>query len=116
MSTTGLWIRKLLSLTRAIVAFARSAFPSSRSGFRQAKCTKETTKEIHTLANDDSLPFALDDLESESHYHSRYRFDICPISLPSENTAAGSLIIPDPYETYLKSLPNGQNTGHANSR
>ena len=66
-----------------------------------------TVKEIHTLAEDDVLPFALDDIEPAE----------VPTSLPItmlmqsiQQPAAppsGSLIVPGSYETYLKLLPRG---------
>jgi hypothetical protein len=94
--------RELLSLSPEVRSQVREAVSAKRSA------PKEATKEIHTLANDDSLPFALDDLEPDptstattasTFVHSIYHQKVPP---------PGSLIIPDPYETYLKSLPNGQ--------
>jgi hypothetical protein len=57
-------------------------------------------KEIHTLAEDDNLLSALDDLVAENNYP--YSIFTNAILQP-----ATQLIIPDLYETYLKSLPNG---------
>jgi hypothetical protein len=71
-----------------------------------AKCNgpKEPAKEIHTLAEDDNLPVALDDLAMENNYpNSIFTNVVHQPAMPP----LGSLIIPDPYETYLKSLPNG---------
>src|SRR6202790_3869735 len=104
MSTTGLWIRKLLSLNASYCRFRPKCVPK----FAKRSAPKETTKEIHTLANDDSLPFALDDLESESITTVATASTFVQSVYHQKTPPPGSLIIPDPYETYLKSLPNGQ--------
>ena len=94
--------RELLSLSPEVRSQVREAVSAKRSA------PKETTKEIHTLANDDSLPFALDDLESESISTVATASTFVQSVYHQKTPPPGSLIIPDPYETYLKSLPNGQ--------
>jgi hypothetical protein len=104
MSMTGLWIRKLLSLNvsccrfrpRCVLKFAKW-FPPS--GVHQRKPQKRF---IH------SLPFALDDLESKSITTVVTASTFVQSVYHQKTLPPGSLIIPDPYKTYLKSLPNGQ--------
>ena len=90
--------RELLSLSPEVRSQVREATSAKRSA------PKEPAKEIHTLAEDDNLPVALDDLASDNNYpNSIFTNAIHQPDVPPP----GSLIIPDPYETYLKSLPNG---------
>ena len=90
--------RELLSLSPEVRSQVREATSAKRSA------PKEPVKEIHTLAEDDNLPSALDDLATENNYpNSIFTNAIHQPATPPP----GSLIIPDPYETYLKSLPNG---------
>jgi len=94
--------RELLSLSPEVRSQVREAVSAKRSA------PKEATKEIHTLANNDLLPFALDDLKSESTTTVATTLTFVPSVYHQKAPPPGSLIIPDPYETYLKSLPNGQ--------
>src|SRR6202790_1845530 len=98
--------RELLSLS-----------PEVRSQVREATSAKRTTnkddsKEIHTLTSDATLPFAIDDIDSESTQDTETNIESMSTFINSiGQTSApppGSLIIADPYETYLKSLPTGQ--------
>ena len=65
---------------------------------------KEPVKEIHTLAKDNNLPFTLDDLSSENNPTNLIFTNVIH---QSDSPLPGSLIVPDPYETYLKLLPDG---------
>ncbi len=94
--------RELLSLS-----------PEVRSQVREATSAKRTTtkegnaKEIHTYAEDDNLAAAIDDIEpGEPQYRLPTSTFINSI-YQSKTPPPGSLIIPDPYETYLKTLPIG---------
>src|SRR6202034_4146384 len=90
--------RELLSLSPEVRSQVREATSAKRSA------PKEPVKEIHTLAEADNLPSALDDLATENNYpNSIFTNAIHQPATPPP----GSLIIPDPYEMYLKSLPNG---------
>src|ERR1700720_494151 len=76
---------------------------------------KDGSKEIHTLSEDPILPFTIDNIDDgiasietvpqEPKATATFHFDTNrrSIALPP-----GSLIIPDPYEMYLRSLPEGQ--------
>jgi hypothetical protein len=90
--------RKLLSLSPEVCSQVREATLAKRSA------PKEPVKEIHTLAEDDNLPSALDDLAAENNYPNLIFTNA--IHQPA-TPPPGSLIIPDPYEMDLKSLPNG---------
>src|SRR5882762_7904418 len=94
--------RELLSLSPKVHSQFREAVSAKRSA------PKEATKEIHTLANDNSLPFALNDLEPDPTSTATAASTFVHLIYHQKVPPPGSLIIPDPYETYLKSLPNGQ--------
>jgi len=94
--------RELLSLS-----------PEVRSQVREATSAKRTTnkegnaKEIHTYADDQNLAAALDDIEpGEAQYRLPTATFINSIH-QTRTPPPGSIIIPDPYETYLKTLPIG---------
>ena len=65
---------------------------------------KEPAKEIHTLVKDEDLPFALDNPLLENNPPNSIFTNVIH---QSDSPLPGSLIVPDPYETYLKSLPDG---------
>jgi hypothetical protein len=94
--------RELLSLSPEVRTQVRDAISTKRIP------NKDETKEIHTLAEDDSLPYALDDLgpdeEDEPAPISTFIQSVKSLAPPPP----GALIVPDPYETYLNSLPHGQ--------
>jgi hypothetical protein len=94
--------RELLSLS-----------PEVRSQVREATSAKRTTtkegnaKEIHTYAEDDTLAEALDDIEpGDLQYQLPTAMFINAVHQP-QTPPPGSIIVPDPYELYLKSLPQG---------
>ena len=90
--------RELLSLSPEVRSQVREATSAKRNA------PKDPAKEIHTLAEDDNLPFALDDLATDNIYPN----SIFTNAVHQPDTPPpGSLIILDPYETYLKLLPNG---------
>jgi hypothetical protein len=94
--------RELLSLSPEVHSQVREA----TSARRTAATNKEPLKSINTLVNDDSISAALDDLEADEP-------DDAPTSMfinslhQTATPPPGSLIVPDPYETYLKLLPDG---------
>jgi hypothetical protein len=94
--------RELLSLS-----------PEVRSQVREATSAKRTTnkegnaKEIHTYAEDDSIAAALDDIEPGEPQYRLPTSTFMNFIHQSKTPPPGSLIIPDPYETYLKTLPIG---------
>jgi hypothetical protein len=93
--------RELLSLSPEVRSQIREAVSAKRN------ITKEPPKEIHTLAFDEVLPFALDDIEPPAQMAAQpIATFIQNIGQPTE-PPPGALVIPDPYETYLKSLPSG---------
>ena len=84
-----------------------------RSQVREATSAKRTqpkedgTKEIHTYAEDSLLAKAFDDLEpGDPEYQLPTATFINAIHQP-RIPPPGSFVVPDPYETYLKSLPQG---------
>ncbi|KIM72967.1 hypothetical protein PILCRDRAFT_15665 [Piloderma croceum F 1598] len=94
--------RELLSLS-----------PEVRSQVREATSAKRTTakegnaKEIHTYAEDSSLAEAFDDIDTTD---SQYQLPTATLfnSVHQPKTPPpGSIVVPDPYEIYLKSLPQG---------
>ena len=66
---------------------------------------KEAPKGINVLADDPALPMALDDINDDDDEPVAATFinSVMTVSQPPP----GLLIIPDPYETYLKTLPAG---------
>jgi hypothetical protein len=94
--------RELLSLS-----------PEVRSQVREATSAKRTannemnSKEIHTLAKDDNLAAALDDIEPGDIQYQLPTATFINSIRQTKSPPPGSLIIPDPYETYLKTLPIG---------
>jgi hypothetical protein len=95
--------RELLSLSPEVRSQVREAISAKRNA------AKETTKDVHALAQEDALAFALDDFDEDGA-------DVPNTSAIFTNAIQrqpvipppGALIIPDPYETYLKTLPHGQ--------
>ena len=93
--------RELLSLSPEVRSQVREAVSAKRNVANNA------VKEIHTLAEDDALPFALDDIEpAEAPASPPVAMLMQTIQQPVV-PPPGALIVPDPYETYLKSLPSG---------
>ena len=66
---------------------------------------KEAPKGINVLADDPALPMALNDINDDDDEPVAATFinSVMTVSQPPP----GLLIIPDPYETYLKKLPAG---------
>ena len=89
---------ELLSLSPEVCAQVREATSNKR-----VVPGKEASKGINVLANDLALPMALDDLNDDDDEPVAATFInlVMTVSQPPP----GSLIIPDPYETYLKTLP-----------
>ena len=92
---------ELLSLSPEVRAQVREATSNKR-----VVPGKEASKGINVLADDPALPMALDDLNDDDNEPVAATFinSVMTVSQPRP----GSLIIPDPYETYLKTLPAGQ--------
>ena len=70
-----------------------------------------TNKDINVLADDPELFPAFDDLNNDNNNNegpttSTFVNSIF-VSSASSAPPAGSLVIPDPYKTYLKTLPPG---------
>ena len=94
--------RELLSLS-----------PEVRSQVREATSAKRTqpkegnAKEIHTYAEDNTLAGAFDDIEPDDlQYPFPTATFINAVHQP-RTPPPGSIVIPDPYEIYVKSLPPG---------
>jgi heme oxygenase len=90
-----------------------SLLPEVHSQVCEAVSTKQTTpkeatQEIHTLTNDDSLPFTLNDLKSKLTNTATTTLTFMQSVYHQKVPPPPGSLIPDPYETYLKSLPNGQ--------
>ena len=92
--------RELLSLSPEVRAQVREATSNKR-----VVPGKEASKGINVLADDPALPMALDDLNDDDDEPVAATFinSVMTVSQPPP----GSLIIPDPYKTYLKMLPAG---------
>jgi hypothetical protein len=90
--------RELLSLSPEVRAQVRDATSN-----RRIPPSKEAPKGINVLANDPALPMALDDINDDQSDQPITSTFVMMASSPPP----GSLIIPDPYETYLKTLPPG---------
>ena len=101
MSMTGLWICKLLSLNTSYCLF----HPKYVLKFMKQSASKNTMKEIHTPTNDHSLSMILN--LSQLAWQQPLQLS-CSIYHQKVPPPPGSLIISNPYKTYLKSLPNGQ--------
>jgi hypothetical protein len=94
--------RELLSLSPEVRSQVREATSAKRTANKEGNA-----KEIHTLAEDDNLAAALDDIEPGDP---QYRLPTATFINSIHQTKfppPGSLIIPDPYEMYLKTLPIG---------
>jgi hypothetical protein len=92
--------RELLSLSPEVRVQVREAVSAKRNA------NKDDAKEIHTLADTDTLAFTFDDLEPDIDPPASVFTNA--IQRQTRSPPPGSLVIPDPYETYLKSLPQGQ--------
>jgi hypothetical protein len=94
--------RELLSLSPEVRSQVREATSAKRTANKEGNA-----KEIHTYADDQNLAAALDDIEpGEAQYRLPTATFINSIH-QTRTPPPGSLIIPDPYETYLKTLPIG---------
>ena len=100
--------RELLSLSPEVRTQVREATSN-----RRTPPNKETmNKDINVLADDPELFAAFDDLNDNDNDNdegpttSTFVNSIF-VSSASSAPPAGSLVIPDPYETYLKTLPPG---------
>ena len=109
VSQVTLTQRELLSLSPEVRSQVREATLSKRA------TAKDSSKEIHTLSEDPILPFTIDDIDDgiasietvpeEPQATATFHFDTNRRSIAPP---PGSLIIPDRYEMYLRSLPEGQ--------
>jgi hypothetical protein len=91
---------ELLSLSPEVCAQVREA-----TFARRTAPNKEATKTVNILADDPELPAAINDITDNDSTALMTTFvnSVCnTTTLPP-----GSLIVPDPYETYLQSLPEG---------
>ena len=91
---------ELLSLSPEVRAQVRKATSN-----KHIVPSKEASKGINVLVDDPPLPMALDDLNDDDNKPVAATFInlVMTISQP----LPGSLIIPDPYKTYLKTLLAG---------
>ena len=88
----------MIQLSVRLQAYQREAISAKRNVANNA------VKETHTLAEDDALPFALDDIEpAEAPASPPVAMFMQSIQQPAV-PPPGALIVPDPYETYLKLL------------
>ena len=96
--------RELLSLSPEVRAQVREATSN-----RRTPPNKETTnKDINVLADDLELFTVFNDLNDNDKGPTTSTFiNSIFVSSASSTPPAGSLVIPDPYETYLKTLPPG---------
>jgi hypothetical protein len=90
-----------------------SLSPEVRSQVREATSAKRTqpkegnAKEIHTYAEDNLLAYAFDDIEQgDSQCHITTSTFVNVIHQP-KTPPPGSIVIPDLYELYVNSLPQG---------
>ena len=93
--------REFLSLSLEVCSQVREAI--------SAKCNtaNNMVKEIHTLAKDNALSFALDNIEpAESPASPPIMMLMYFIQQPAAPLPS-TLIVPGPYKTYLKLLPSG---------
>ena len=93
--------RELLSLSPEVRAQVREATSNKR-----VAPGKDAPKGINVLADDPILPMALDDINSDEEDEpiaSTFTNSV----MSSSTLPPGALVIPDPYEMYLKSLPAG---------
>jgi len=94
--------RELLSLSPEVRSQVREAISAKRTQNKEGN-----SKEIHTYAEDSSIAEALDDIEpDEPQYHLPTTTFFNSVHQP-ETPPPGSIVIPDPYEIYLKTLPIG---------
>jgi len=93
--------RELLSLSPEVRSQVREATSAKRTQPKESNA-----KEIHTYAEDDSLAGALDDLEQSNPQYETTSTFINAVHQP-HTPPPGSIVIPDPYETYVSSLPPG---------
>ena len=90
-----------------------SLSPEVRSQVREATSAKRTsnkdtnTKEIHSYVDDDELATALDNIEPGDPEHQLPTTTFINSIYQTQTPPAGSLIIPDPYDTYLRTIPAG---------
>jgi hypothetical protein len=102
--------RELFSLSPELRALVKEAVSARRNPAKSAPFSSDDPKDIHVLATDADIAFALDDLEPDDSALGDMR-------LPTQVFAHAirqprppppdAIIIPDIYDTYLKSLPQG---------
>jgi len=94
--------RELLSLSPEVRSQVREATSAKRTSNKDAN-----TKEIHSYVDDDELATALDDIEPGDPEHRLPIATFINSIYQTRTPPPGSLIVPDPYETYLRTLPAG---------
>lgn len=94
--------RELLSLSPEVRSQVREATSAKRIANNETN-----PKEINTLEKDDDLAAALDDIEPGDIQYQLPTATFINSIRQTKSPPPGSLIIPDPYETYLKTLPVG---------
>ena len=96
--------RELLSLSPEVRAQIREAVSAKRS------VTKEAVVGVNALVKEEELVEALDDLDVEEETEDSTPAAVFTNAICQQSVLPppGSLIIPDPYETYLKTLPEGE--------
>jgi hypothetical protein len=76
------------------------------SAQRTVTTNKEPLKSINTLANNDNIPAALNDIEGDESNDAPTSMFINSLHQPA-TPPPGSIVVPDPYKAYLKLLPDG---------
>lgn len=107
--------RELLSLSPEVRALLREAVSARRTSTKEPAQPSNQPAEIHVLASEEEIAYAIDDLGIKDL---RHEADKKPMEIFAQ-AAQGSLplpppnatIIPDIYDTYLQSLPEGQVPG-----
>jgi hypothetical protein len=94
--------RELLSLSPEVRSQVREATSAKRTSNKDSN-----TKEIHSYVDDEELATALDDIEPGDPEHRLPTATFINSIYQTRTPPAGSLIVPDPYETYLRTLPAG---------
>jgi len=92
--------RELLSLSPEVRAQVREA-----TSARRTAPNKDATKTVNILAEDPELPAAIDDIADDDSTAPTATF--VNSVYDTSTLPPGSLVVPDPYETYLRSLPEG---------
>jgi hypothetical protein len=94
--------RELLSLSPEVRSQVRDA-----TSARRTATNKDTTKDTNILDIQSELAAAIDDINDDEASDVPTATFLNTVGSSSSQPPPGALVIPDPYETYLKSLPEG---------